>query len=440
VLGLVLFWVARPALMDDAYITLSYARNLAEHGQWALTTGLPNNTATSPLNVLLLAALTVVTGSAVVAAGVLLAVCLAVAAWVRTLAGPAAGVAATLLLAGAPVLNSAIGLEMYLVAALLGGVVRYAVRGPWWAAGICAGLLALARPDTAVMAVVVLAVCAPRRAVPALGVAAATGAPWVVWCWWSFGDLVPRTLAIKAAMFGDPIGLLGWVRYCWVWFPAASAVTTATLLAGLVAFGAATSDRDRAGVAVGAAGLVHLLVLVLVPTGGAFYYLAPAVAAWTLGVVLVAARRRGWWFVAVPLAVAGLLVAGGVPWADGFAPIRGNTATTAEYAAVAATLPPGVVYSTSSPDIGGIGEVGVLAFFAPPGTQMVEFLSDPGRGAVYVRQWQATHPHLGWLYDDDVPPPLPATHRVVLDSDPVAGPFPATAVDGQRSIRVEPGP
>jgi hypothetical protein len=52
------FWLVRLALIDDAYITLSYARNLATSLHWGLIPTEPANSATSPLNVVLLGAAT----------------------------------------------------------------------------------------------------------------------------------------------------------------------------------------------------------------------------------------------------------------------------------------------------------------------------------------------------------------------------------------------
>lgn len=49
-----LFWLVRWALFDAAYITLSYARNLATDLLWGLIASEPSNAAMSPLNVLLL--------------------------------------------------------------------------------------------------------------------------------------------------------------------------------------------------------------------------------------------------------------------------------------------------------------------------------------------------------------------------------------------------
>src|SRR5690348_3447105 len=57
VLAAALFLVVRGSLTDDGYITLAYAKNLAVHGEWGIIPGSPANSATSPLNVLLLAAL-----------------------------------------------------------------------------------------------------------------------------------------------------------------------------------------------------------------------------------------------------------------------------------------------------------------------------------------------------------------------------------------------
>ncbi len=54
VLAVGVFWLVHEALIDDAYITLSYARNLATRLHWGLIPTEPANSATSPLNVLLL--------------------------------------------------------------------------------------------------------------------------------------------------------------------------------------------------------------------------------------------------------------------------------------------------------------------------------------------------------------------------------------------------
>ena len=51
------------ALIDDAFITLTYVRNLVQNGTWGFFPGHTANTATSPLNVILLAAISKLAGT-----------------------------------------------------------------------------------------------------------------------------------------------------------------------------------------------------------------------------------------------------------------------------------------------------------------------------------------------------------------------------------------
>ena len=60
--GAIVMFIANRGLIDDAYITLSYARNVAEHLHWGMIPTEESNTATSPLNVILLAVATWVSG------------------------------------------------------------------------------------------------------------------------------------------------------------------------------------------------------------------------------------------------------------------------------------------------------------------------------------------------------------------------------------------
>ena len=77
-LGGLLFLVAYKGMPDDSYITLDYARNVVEHWHWGLTPFRDANSATSPLNVWLLAGGILVTGRPVVAVGLVLVLTTAV--------------------------------------------------------------------------------------------------------------------------------------------------------------------------------------------------------------------------------------------------------------------------------------------------------------------------------------------------------------------------
>ena len=173
--GAVLFLLAHRGMPDDSYITLDYARNLAEHGHWGLTQFRDSNTATSPLNVWLLAA-----GNP--------------RHWrpprrrrgsrARALHRPGRGlggrtrpraadrrrsVVAGLvvgLLVTSPIFASVVGMESFLGAALMVGVARYAAQRRAVPAGVVTGLAVLCRPDLAVPAVAGAGRALPRTRAP----------------------------------------------------------------------------------------------------------------------------------------------------------------------------------------------------------------------------------------------------------------------------------
>src|SRR3712207_6297139 len=55
VVGAVIIYIAHAGLIDDAYISLGYVRNLASDLHWGVIATETANTATSPLNIALLA-------------------------------------------------------------------------------------------------------------------------------------------------------------------------------------------------------------------------------------------------------------------------------------------------------------------------------------------------------------------------------------------------
>lgn len=116
----VVFALVSRHLIDDTYITLSYAKNLAFHAHWGLIEQGTANTATSPLNVLALAAVTFVVRDAVVAAGIVfVAAQVGLVLGLRRLAGraglpPAFAPLTFALLLVNPLLLSSVGLEVAL--------------------------------------------------------------------------------------------------------------------------------------------------------------------------------------------------------------------------------------------------------------------------------------------------------------------------------------
>ena len=161
------FLLVSRALIDDAYITMAYARNLAFHLHWGLIADETANSATSPLNVIALGAITAVVRDGVVAVGVLFVGSAVLAArWLAELAvatelGRALPVVAVGSLLVNPLLLSTVGLEPYFTAALWVGLLRYGVARRPVAFGVVAGLSVLARPDMVVVVVVVALVLRP---------------------------------------------------------------------------------------------------------------------------------------------------------------------------------------------------------------------------------------------------------------------------------------
>ncbi|WP_214401912.1 ArnT family glycosyltransferase [Pseudonocardia lacus] len=396
VVGVVVCWLMQRALGDDALITVSYARTLAESGTWGVFPGITANTQTSPLNAWLLAAGMVLVDQPLLVASGFAVLCLAACGWLavglarRVGVAPAGGWLTVAVIATSPVLSATIGLEAYLGAAVLLGLAQAALGGRVVVTGVLCGLAVLTRPDLAVPAAVLALglLTAPKTRwrrvgglAAAAGLAALVALPWHVWSWFHLGGAVPDTTWVRT---DDSSGLtilpavLGWLRA----FPlvtGASAVPV--VLAVVAAVVAAVRPRRRWAVAVlllVAAGWAHLGALELIGAQGAGWYYGPAVAcsAAALGVAVGAAGRpvlagvgSG---VVVLAACAGVATSGALPWTS--APLVANLALTSEYAAVAAELPA----LTGGEPISGPGELGALAYYAAP-VATLDFLSEPAR-------------------------------------------------------------
>lgn len=419
VVGALVFWVAHEGLIDDAYITLSYVQNVAANLHWGLIPTETANTATSPLNIVLLALATwltkLVTGELrpVVGLGIVTVGLSAVMSGWAAQAARGLGLSATwslpmlALVFANPFVNSSVGMEVVLSAALMTGLLAEAVRGRRVAFGVVAGLLVLTRLDIGVVvAAVYLLTPALRRRLwvsPLVGVAVAL--PWFAFSWWTLGSAIPTSFVIKTLQrsFGDTTFTNGWLAF---WSsdigPAISlavvpalvgVVVTAVLLAAGLRRRLPTQAWPVVGLGIG--GLAHFGAYSLLQVPPYHWYYVPSTVALgltaLLGPALLLRRVRGTrprrtLAHAVPLAAAALLaglavasVAGqGVPWTRPV--IFGNWA-----------LPP--YYLAIGEDVGDL--VGDATVLAPPeiGTvayacdcSMVDVFSDPARTLPLVQQ------------------------------------------------------
>ncbi|GHF59173.1 hypothetical protein FHX82_000417 [Amycolatopsis bartoniae] len=401
------FLVAKDSLTDDAYITLDYARNLAVHGDWALIPGRPANTATSPLHVALLGFVTLLTrlsGSVhpVLALGIVNVGVSAVFgwAWSRMRLPAVAQVLGIALVLLNPLLLSALGMEVLLIAAMLTLLVAFVGRPGVF--GPLAGLTLLTRLDLVVFVVLIgAASAAVRRKLPqVVGWCALVALPWLVFSWLYFGSAVPDTLVIKQLQrsFGGPGYLHTGLDFMRSSNPVV-ALSFAPAELGVLAVLAVLLLRRRFDpfVALGLGALAYCLLYALLRVPPYHWYFVPPVTALSAAAAGIAGQAAKWPR-AGALTLTALLVAGyapaflvPLPWQA--PPFFGNWASARDYARVGHELAARV----GDRAVGAPGEIGTLAYFCD--CTIVDGFSDPGLLAPQIRQRiDNASPVVAWLF------------------------------------------
>jgi len=275
--------------LDDSWIHLHFARNLAEGAGFVYNPGAPVAGSTAPLWTLLLAAGARVAGASLVmvktlgVAGALAAALVlrrAALAWGAS--PPAALVAAIALLWSGPFAWGALsGMEVTLAALLVAAALLALARDRLVLTAVAGGLATLARPE----AVVLLPFLAfarrptPKRLALFAVVVVLALLPFAAFCWATTGTPVPSTAIAKVegGLLGRLIGLREPARVTWLDRPVAFSVEWLTWLTrthpllplalpaiALVCRGSGESSKDsapnrrRSGRALGIVGLVLL--------------------------------------------------------------------------------------------------------------------------------------------------------------------------------------
>ncbi|MEV8608309.1 hypothetical protein AB0383_10315 [Amycolatopsis sp. NPDC051373] len=409
------FALFRNHLIDDTFITLSYARNLAFHGHWGLIELGTSNTATSPLSVLVLAGLTLVVRDAVPAAAILYVLCQVVIAGGLARLGDRAGLPrwfsplAVALLTVNPLLISSIGLEVeFGVAAVVCLLVFSAERRPVLV-GVATGVLVLIRVDLVLIAIVVVLLRARFWAGLGKSVLAAVvvALPWFVVSWFVLGSAVPDTLIIKTLQ--KSWGAYGFSNGPALYesvFPGATWLSFLPAALGAVAFAVWLLTLVRRGpaartllpfAALVPAGVVHYLAYSRLHVPPYHWYYAPSIAVTTLFFAAAVAAVAGCapavarWAAGAPavLAAVGLVIVSAAFYAWGglprpFAPIMSNHTTTTQYERIGPEL--GRLVGTGTVRSGG--EIGVLAYSC--GCSIVDLFDDRGAVGPAIAQREAT--------------------------------------------------
>lgn len=214
----------RNALIDDTFITLVYVRNLIESFSWGFFAGEPMNTATSPLNVIALAAVTLIVRDPVRAV-----FCYTVIVWLasiyvlsrisrRLFGRQFFTVCCAALLLFNPLLVSTIGLESWLYIFLFLVSLDLFIRRQWDGLAAVSALLTLARTE-GVLAAAVFWLFIPGFKTKARFVLiyAAMLLPWHLFAWTRLGSFFPETLFIKASQktfsgYGFLTGILLFIK------------------------------------------------------------------------------------------------------------------------------------------------------------------------------------------------------------------------------------
>ena len=231
--------VVGPHVVDDAYITMRYSRNLVATG--ALSYNPPDAVlgTSTPLWTVMLAGSAFLGATPEQAAVVLSAGSdLASIAVIVATAGPSlAAAAAALTIAGRPayVAYGLSGMETSVYVLLLVAFAATASRGSVVAAGIAAALAALCRPDGALLGVLGCGWLAATRgrwqALRFVAVITLVCAPWAVYAFVTFGSILPASVTAKAA--AEDVWFLSLQNLRALFLSGANAPLTALAVAGV---------------------------------------------------------------------------------------------------------------------------------------------------------------------------------------------------------------
>ena len=214
--------------LDDSWIHLHFARNLAEGAGFAYNPGVPVAGSTAPLWTLLLAAGARVAGASLVMVKTIGVAAAATAALLLRRAALAWGAPPAAALAGAIALawsgpfawGALSGMEVTLAALLVTATVFAVARERFAVAALAGGLAALARPEAVVLLpfVALARRPTPRRLVLFAAIVLAVLVPFVIFCWATTGTPVPSTAAAKVegGLLGRLVGVREPARVTWL--------------------------------------------------------------------------------------------------------------------------------------------------------------------------------------------------------------------------------
>lgn len=393
--------IFREVLIDDTFITLQYVRTLRDYGVWGFFPWEVTNTVTSPLNVILTAATSLIVDDVVQAAlllatiealvllGTLLLLSQHIA---QTYAFGAISFIAILL---NPLLISTLGLEPLLYTTLfVAGIYAYIVGKPT-ALAILLGLLTLTRPDgfllfPIMLGAVLVAGHRSAQTQPSGSARSTIGSllriagrlcltyslcltPWYLYSWIYLGSLVPLTLLIKRGQgTWDGYNFFNGALFYYQKYPAE---VRGTVLLAPFALLCLRLNNSKARVVAGILFLfssIYFIAYVLLGVPPYHWYFVPVVMPWLLlgilGLTSLIQRlgshhplliRSGLYIFPFSLALTGLLFVTNGKLLQ--SPIHTNWATHNRYREIGRWLHDNV---DAQANIQVRGEIGTVAYYS----------------------------------------------------------------------------
>lgn len=369
------------ALIDDAFITLNYVKTILNSHTWGIFPDHIANTATSPLNVLLLSLIGLFIGVTAQVPIWLALIALSIIAFtltrisLRLFNTESFGLLIFLALAFNPLLISTMGLEGLLFTGLFIISLYFHLIRQWTFLAVALGLLTITRTEGVLFfGVFLLFIPSKQLKWQSIAIYCLTIAPWHIFSWIYLGSFIPDTLFIKKAQ----ASWSGWnffngVVFYYQHYPLEVLLSLVFLPGLLLLFNECVRQITILLIIV-LCGLVHFVGYSLLQVPPYHWYYVPQIAALILfgglglGIVYQQYRTESW----QKRAVQGIVVLYALIPALGMVsvlskqqfavkemPIHSNWATHEQYEAVGLWLKDKHVEQSILLN----GEVGTLAFY-----------------------------------------------------------------------------
>lgn len=369
------------ALIDDAFITLNYVKTILNSHTWGIFPNHIANTATSPLNVLLLSLIGLFIGVTAQVPIWLTLIALSIIAFtltrisLRLFNTERFGLLIFLALTFNPLLISTMGLEGLLFTTLFIISIYCYLARQWILLAVTLGLLTITRTEGVLFfGVFLLFIPSKQLKWQSIAIYCLTIAPWHLFSWIYLGSFIPDTLFIKKAQ----VSWSGWnffngAVFYYQHYPL-EVLLSLIFLPGLLLLFNKRIRKMPILLIIALCGLVHFVGYSLLQVPPYHWYYVPQIAALIvfgglgLGVVHQCCRTESW----QKKAVQGTVVLYALIPALGMAsvlskqqfvvkemPIHSNWATHEQYKAVGLWLKDQPIEQSILLN----GEVGTLAFY-----------------------------------------------------------------------------